>query len=281
MKAVALGAVAVAALSIGVAPALAATPLAVSTSVSTRFLHFADTITARVTVVVDRRQVDSASIRFSPALGDWDQVTATRTTSTSGGPFTRRTWSFDIACVQLTCLPNRKPLAVSLPPATVSATRFDGSTLTVHQAWPPLSVAPRFGPAPANGIPQFELDQELPAATYRVGPTGLAFGLDAAAVLLAGFCLMIVAREILRRRPARTYEVPPLARALNFVRQAKGRPSDDRRRAAGLLARALAQDREGSLSKTASRVAWSAPEPEPEGLEELAQLVEARQEEAQ
>jgi hypothetical protein len=41
----------------------------------------------------------------------------------------------------------------------------------------------------------------------------------------------------------------------------------------------LAEDREGPLSGTASRVAWSAPEPEPEGLEELAQLVEARHEE--
>ena len=203
MKTVALVAAAVTALAVAVAPALAATPLTVSTSVSARFLYFADTITARVTVLADRRQVDPASIRFSAVFGDWDQVAHTRTTSTSAGPFTRRSWSFDIACLQSTCLPSGKPLGVHLLPATVSATRVDGSTLVVRQAWPALSIAPRFGPAPANGTPQFELDQKLPAATYRVGPTGLAFGLDAAAVLLAGFCLWIVVREVLRRRPTR------------------------------------------------------------------------------
>lgn len=274
MKAVALAAAAVAALAFGVAPALATTPLRVSTSVSTRFLYFANTITARVTVVADRRQVDPVSIRFSALFGDWDQLAPTRTTSTSAGPFTRRLWSFDIACLQATCLPNGKPLTVALPRVTVSARRVDGSTVAVRQAWPALSIAPRFGPAPPDGTPVFELDQVLPTATYRVGPTGLAFGLDAGAALLAGFGVWIVVREALRRRPARAHEVSALVRALTFVRQAKARPIDDRRRAAGLLARTLAADRDSSLSATASRVAWSAGEPAPDRLEELAQMVE-------
>jgi hypothetical protein len=280
MKAVAFVAAAITALAGGVAPARAETAFTVSTSVSTRFLYYADTITARVTVLADRRQVDPASIRFSALFGDWDQVAPTRTTSTSAGPFTRRSWSFDIACLQSACLPNGKRVTVHLPPVTVSAVGMDGSTVAVRRAWPALSIAGRFGPAPSGATPKLQLDHELPAATYRVGPTGLAFGLDVGAGLLAGFALWIVVRAVLRRRPTRTYEVTPLVRALTFVRQAKARPSDDRRRAAGLLARTLAVDRDSSLSDSASRVAWSAGEPEPDGLEELAQLVEAGHEDA-
>jgi hypothetical protein len=260
-------------------PAFGATPLSVSTSVSNRFLYFADGTTVRVTVVTDSRQADPASVRFTPNFGVWDQLSPTRTTSSTAGPFTRRTWSYDIACLQTSCLPQRKPLAMHLPPLTVSVKRRDGSTVSVQRRWPALSIAPRFGPAPRGAIPSFALDAELPTPTYRVGPTRFALGLDVLAALLAGFGLWIVAREVLRRRPARAApELPPLARALMVLRQAKTRPTDDRRRAAGLLARTLvATDRDSDLSATASRVAWAAPEPAPGSLEELAESVEAEQ----
>ena len=280
MRTVALVGAAVAALAAAVTPALAATPLTVQTSVSNRYLYFAGTITARVTVVTDRREADPASTRLTANFGDWAQLAPTRTTSSSAGPFTRRSWSFDIACLQTTCLPNRRPLAVHLPAVTVSAKRVDGSTVAVAQGWPALSIAPRFGPAPRGAIPIFALDRELPPATYRVGPSALAFGLDAGAALLAGLGLWIAAREVLRRRqPRAAREVPPLARALIVLRQAKARPIDDRRRAAGLLARTLADDRDSDLSGTAARVAWAAPEPAPGRLEELALSVEAAHEE--
>ena len=58
------------------------------------------------------------------------------------------------------------------------------------------------------------------------------------------------------------------------MRQAQRRDVEDRRRAAGLLARSLPA--EGTrLSGAASRLAWSKPQPTPDGLEELAQTVES------
>jgi hypothetical protein len=99
-----------------------------------------------------------------------------------------------------------------------------------------------------------------------------------AAVLLAILGGWIVVREIIRRRPVRVKEVAPLTRALAAVRQAKTRPAEDRRRAAGLLSRTLAEDDESSLSDVASRVAWSEGEPVPDGLEELARMVETAHE---
>jgi hypothetical protein len=276
MKALTRVAISAFALLVGPASAHAKGPLTITTSVSNRFLYFADTITARVTVVADRRQVDPATIRLSAPFGQWDQVAPMRTASTSAGLFALRSWSFDIVCVQTTCLPSRKRLALRLPPATVSARRVDGSTVTVREAWPALTIAARFGPAPPDGIPRFALDQSLASPTYRFGPAPLAFGLDAAAALLVCLALWIVFREVRRSHPTRVHEDPPLLRALSFVRQAKSRSPVDRRLAAGLLARTLAVPPDEDLSSAAARVAWSANDPEPEHLEELAQLVEAR-----
>jgi hypothetical protein len=255
----------------------AARPIRVSTSISTRSPSFGDVVTARVTVLADRRQVDPASVHLAAPFGDWEEAAPTRTASISGRQISVMTWSFDIVCLRTSCLGNRHPATVSLPPVSVSVKRNDGSLDTVRRAWPTLSIIPRFGPAPAGGTPNFQVDQELPPATFRLGPGAFALALDAAAILLAALGLVIVARVVIRRRPARTSEVPPLAHALAVVRQAKTRPVDDRRRAAGLLARTLAHDRD-NLAGAASQAAWSAGEPSPSRLEELATMVETGRE---
>jgi len=277
MKRAALTAAAVLALAVGVAPAFAATPMVVRTAVSTQFVYFADPVTAQITVIADRRLVDPHTIGFIADFGNWDQITPTKTQTLSAGPYVRKIFSFDIACLDMACLPApNQRLVVHLPRVTVTARGHDGATVGLRQAWPTLNVTPRFGAAPPGSTPNFVLNRDLPTPTYRVGPGGLAFALDAVAVVLAAFAAWIVVREVLRRRPERVVEIPPLARALGFVRQAKSRPIEDRRRAVGLLARTLAEDPDG-LRATASRVAWSAGDPEPDRLEELAELVEKEQ----
>ncbi|HZQ03367.1 MAG TPA: hypothetical protein VFA88_05025 [Gaiellaceae bacterium] len=280
MKRAALAAAMLAALAVCVAPALAAPPMEVRTAVSSQFLFFADSVNAQITVIADRRQVDPHSVGFIADFGNWTQLTPTRTSTLSAGPYVRKTFSFDIACVDLACLPPpHKNLIVHLPRVTVTARRHDGSTVAFRQPWPTLTVTPRFGAAPPGSTPAFQLERGLPPATYRLDPGGLAFALDAVAVVLAAFAALVVLREVLRRRPARVVEIPPLARALGFVRQAKSRPIDDRRRAVGLLARTLADDpSDPRLRATASRVAWSAGDPEPDRLEELARMVESARE---
>ncbi len=147
MRAAVFAAAILAALAAVAAPALAAEPLTANTSVSTKFLYFGDTVTARVVVLVDRRAADPASVRLSGDFGQWDQVAPTRTTSISAGPYTRRSWSFDLVCVQPACLPQGRPLVARLPAVTVSARRADGSAVTVQRGWPALSIAGRDGPA--------------------------------------------------------------------------------------------------------------------------------------
>jgi hypothetical protein len=92
-------------------------------------------------------------------------------------------------------------------------------------------------------------------------------------VLAAFGCWLLFGRHLLQRSP-RVSEIPPVARALGLVRESKSRPIEDRRSAVGLLARTLADDPDLSLSDTAARVAWSSREPQPDRLEELAEMVE-------
>jgi hypothetical protein len=278
VRAAVLTAAIVAALAAGAAPALAGEPLTANTSVSTRFLYFGDTVTARVVVLVDRRAADPESVRLSSDFGEWDQVAPTRTTSVSAGPYTRRSWSFDIVCVQPACLPQGRPLVARLPPLTLSARRADGSTVTVRRAWPALSIAGRYGAAAPGSTPTFGANRNVPPATFRVDPMALKDGLYAGALLLTVLVLGLVGFELSRHRSRRPHGQPsPLAHALARVRQARTRPVDDRRRAVGLLARSLPADRDSAVSAAASRIAWSRNEPAPDRLDEIVRMVESNE----
>jgi hypothetical protein len=114
----------------------------------------------------------------------------------------------------------------------------------------------------------------VPPPTYRIDPGALALALDIGGALLLAAALGFIWFEIAsRRQPRRRDDAPVLARALALVRDAQTRAVEDRRRAVGLLARALPGDAE-RLSSDASRIAWSMPEPTPARLEELARDVE-------
>jgi hypothetical protein len=64
-----------------------------------------------------------------------------------------------------------------------------------------------------------------------------------------------------------------LARAVALAREAERRPTPDRRRALGLLARLLGA-RDAQLAGAADDLAWSAPAPTPDALAELVSEVE-------
>jgi hypothetical protein len=94
--------------------------------------------------------------------------------------------------------------------------------------------------------------------------------------LFVAAALLLLVREIVVWRRASRDGVdhrPPLVQALALVREAQRRDVEDRRRAAGLLARTL--ENRQDLSGTASEVAWSATQPSPDELEDLARAVES------
>jgi hypothetical protein len=265
-------------------PAAGAGPLTVTTSVSPRWMYFADTVTARVDVRFDPHRVAAESIRVEPSFAPWEQVAPTQSSTAVGGSIGHRTFTFALACISLDCVPRGTAAQrFHLPKVSVVAQTTTGSSLVSRRSWPGLRVAGRFNPAHTVGLrPVFQLNTDLPPATYRTNPDSLALVLDLIGALIVALALAFGVAEIARWRAARRRNVdttPPLVRALALVRQSQHRSADDRRRAASLLARTLTPESDG-LVATAAEVAWSPTEPTPVRLEELADAVEARLEES-
>jgi hypothetical protein len=267
-----------------VAPALAAGPMAVKISVSPTSVYFADTVTARVEVLFDRRQVVADSIRVNPSFGPWAQLEPARSSTEKSGAIARRTWWFTLDCLTIACVPKGTVVQpFHLPSVTITAQRLDGSSLEVRRAWPALKVAGRFLPPVIPDVrPVFKLQTALPPAAYRLDPTSFALALDLIGAIVIALGLALGGREFAVKWAARHQTVdtmPPLMRALALVRQAQAREVEDRRRAVGLLARALRQGGDG-LTAEASEVAWSIRDPTPGSLDELARTVEGELEES-
>ena len=259
-------------------PAVAGSPIVVQTSVSPQSIYVADVVTARVDVLVDRRQVNPGSVEVTSPFGAWQQLQPTRSTSTGSSTIVRRTWWFTLACISERCVPGPKAVeTVDLPALTVAARTVSGTSLVVRHSWPAINIAGRYVPPNLHALIFLQAQTEVPPATYRFGPGWLAGLLDgigsaliAAAVGLSGLTLM-------RWRAARRIIVdtrPPLVRSLALVRQAQQGGVEERRRAVGLLARVLPQGSQGLLP-AALEVAWSVDEPSADDLEELARQVEA------
>ena len=169
----------------------------------------------------------------------------------------------------------------SLPALRVTAATRNGTTQRVTMRWPALRISGRFTPPPnSNVTPLFDVTTDVPAPTYRVDPSVLALGLDVGGGLLLAIAAGCAGYAVHRHRVAHrgtSATGTPLARALALVRDSRGRSVEDRRRAAGLLARTL-PPQGGRLASTASRVAWSVAEPTPDALEQLLQTVETETE---
>lgn len=271
---------AIAALLMGAGPAAAARSLTISTSVSPHWLYFGDTVTARVDVRFDARRVVARSITVEPSLAPWEQTAPARTSTTTAGSIGHQTWTFTVACISIDCLTRGTAVQrFHLPPVSVTAQDRSGANIAARSSWPVLRIAGRFAPAHTAGLrPVFQLNTQVPAATYRANPNSVALVVGVIGGLFVVLALALGAVAAARWRAARRLAVdapPPLVRALALVRESQHRDVDDRRRAASLLARTLSAESNG-LRLTAVELAWSPSDPTPVRLEELVQAVETK-----
>jgi hypothetical protein len=165
---------------------------------------------------------------------------------------------------------------VKLGPVAAVAERRGGGAVRANIAWPVLAIAGRVAPADLTAAtPPFRADTAPPPAEYRIAPSTLALILDvlAAVFALAGvaFATRAVVRAVRSGAPAAADGA--LGRALRLAREAEARPSEDRRRAVGLVARLLGE-RDRGLAGAASDLAWSRPKPERGAVSELVDEVE-------
>ena len=171
------------------------------------------------------------------------------------------------ACLGLECAPGARAVTVQLPPVRVDgAAAGPGRSLRVVPRVPAEAVElsePPFRRTTAPGSPSWRIDPGTAAALAVVAAVALALG-----------ALLLIASELRRRRAPQLARADALTRALQLVRESAGRAADDRRRAAGLLARVLAERGAKPLAETAAAVAWSPPQPPPAAADKLAHDVE-------
>ena len=257
--------------AVAVALALAAPATAATTTVlSPAEALFGDRIAATVTVVVDRSAASGVSAVAD--FGPLDVLAGPVRSRADRGGQTAVSFRWEVACLSEDCVPSGRSRRVVLPPV-----RLTGAG-SARAQWPLLTIESRVPAADAaKGNPPFRLETQLPLASYRVSPGGLALALDILAVVLvlgAGLLLAVeLARRRRRREEARLAALSPLERALLYAREAERREPGDRRKALGLLARVLG-GREESLAGTASELAWSPQRPSPEQVASLVGDVE-------
>lgn len=220
-------------------------------------------------VVVARARADeSGAVTVVAPVGPFAQLAPPRTTkTTTAGGLTVVEFRQTLACLAIACVPDAAGKRVVLPPAAVV---IDGASTSAPSV--AVVLRPRVtAKAVAANEPRFERPSRLPTPTMRI-PAGVL-----AAVLTVGGVALIVGSITIslmraaagRRSPG--VRVDPIARAVRLLRESSGRTAPDRRRAASLASRVVAEE---PLRRDAERVAWAPPIPGPTEAEGLADRVE-------
>lgn len=175
-----------------------------------------------------------------------------------------------LACLGTGCVPGKGPRLVPLPAPRVVV---DGAATTAPPA--SIAVAPRVAAAVvAARTPKYLRQTDIPPAGFSPGPGLLAAVATGIAVALVLAAVALIATGLYRRAREAAVDADAYDRAVRLLRESAGRPSPDRRRAAGLLGR-VARSRAGEgLASTADRVAWSRPQPDAAAVGGLADRAE-------
>jgi hypothetical protein len=244
----------------------AAEPLAVRATVSPAVVGFGDPFTYTVEVRADAATADAAGVRVVADTGAFATLAPARMERSSRGGESVVRLTQVLACLDLACAPTAAPRRVELPAARALAELRAGGEATATARAVRIDVTPRVPQAVvAAARPAYRRETDLRAATKRVSPDLLAALLLVTAAVLGVTALALAAGGLLRSRArvGREADDDSLVRALRLVRESAGRPVSDRRRAADLLARALAERGTPPLADEATTVAWSAREPAP------------------
>lgn len=252
--------------------AIPTAPLAVHAGFDQPIAGFGDPVTARVDIALDRDAVDARSLHVTTDLAPLTLLAPARTTRTVAGRLETVTIVQRAACLTAPCLAS----TLTLHPVRVSVNRRDGGVSAASTSLQ-LQLRGRVSEKDlTTASPHFVADVAPPPPSYRVAPSSAALLLDVVAGLAIAGAVALLALQVLaaRHRRHREERSDELQRALHLVREAQSRPVPDRRRALALLARLL-RSRDEVLGHEASRLAWSAPTPEPPAIDALVTDVES------
>jgi hypothetical protein len=259
---------------LGTSANVAAAPPKVSAVLDRDTVEFGDPITATVTVFLD----SEADVRVVENLAPLTPLGPTRVTEATRGRLHTITYTARASCLDQRCISTAGGKRIALRPAVVQV----GPDTKLTAAWPVMQMRARVSREDAAKTrPPLRRDTTPPAVTYRLEPARLARALEVAAAVLAAAALLLASWTAagLRRRRRVVAPLSGLERALALAREAERRPTPDRRRALGLLARLLGP-RDARLADAADDLAWSAPAPTSDALAELVTQVERKVDDA-
>jgi hypothetical protein len=270
----------------------------VRTLVTPRTVLFADTVTARVDVALDRDRVDPDSVRIATDFTPWTPISRPDRTRRDGKTTTHLRTTFVLRCLASVCMPPGRALPYALEPATVTYDALGpqaAAGLKFVARWPTLVMNTRLDarsttPRTARGFPRggspfaspWRADLlSMPPPSYRVSPETARIPLFAGAAVFAVLGLVLAYLGWPRRRP-KPVPVPleppeplatPLEQALGLLEDpATTDGAADRRRALELVAAELRGLGNDDLADVARRLAWSSQTPAHERTSGLAEL---------
>ena len=261
-------------------PPASSQPVELTATVGPTTHLFADELTGRVVVRVDRRVVDPNSIRVDATFRPYGVIEPPRVTTTTAGDLVTREYRYRVFCLRADCRPKgTERRRVVLAPVRVVLRGTDGSIRGTSLPLPPVEVATRLdapGPAPACARRRRRAAPggHLPRRAGSVGTSSLAWPpacsrcseSSCSRARCAGPCSSRGSGGDGRRRGSE--------RALGLVRRAE-RDGDERDRRLALDALASALDpRDGSLASATRNAAWAPGGPAAGDLRRLAEAAE-------
>ena len=265
----------------GGGPGLGDEPIVGTALLSPEQHLFADAVRARIEIIVDTARVDPDRVEIGANFDPYRELRPVEFSRSNDGSTVRLRYDYVLGCLVSSCLP-RGAGRVELGGVAVNYLRRGESVpdaATVE--WVPIRAAGRIDP---NALEQAALRsdlRDLPSATYRVSPRTVELVALVLAVLFAVGAAILILRllpldRLATRLGARFVDKrSSLEQALALVRESSASGSaEDERRALERLAVELRRARNAELAEDASRLAWSAGQPVPAGVDPLSDEVD-------
>jgi hypothetical protein len=252
---------------LGAAGARAAPPR-IAATIDPQAPLFGDTATYVVVATVDPAVLERAVV--TDVVTPFTRVAPVRVTRSVVDGEGRITVTETIACLSAPCIAGKRGAAIVLPHARVAAGGEVAESASVA-----VRLGSRVSAAEVSATdPSYRHPKGLPSKTLRFSPGAAVVVLVLLGVALLAAGGMALFAPLLRSRTQgrSAGAVDAQERAARLLRESAGRTQSDRRRAAALAARVVA---EPSISGDAAVVAWSRPEPGPPDAVVLADRLES------
>ena len=266
----------------GVRPVPGRAAVTVKTDVTPRTHLFADTLVARLDVVVDRDAVGPGLPRvvrsFAPYI-----VEGVTTVRRDAGQFSQLRYTFRLRCLRANCLPASGRANVRFDPVRVLYRSPAGEPRVVRASWPRVELYSRLASVPKEEEPSsgrlntpvmapWRADlTSVPPVSHRSSATLIiAVLLLAAGLLVLPACVLIYLALPWRASPSWESwlaQLPPIERALAVLERARTQgDATARRRALERLGMELRARGAEDLARETLELAWTESMPTSEAI---------------